>query len=157
MESDSARRLAALSHQERERQCARCGATFTTRGRGRYCSRACQQKAYMERRKMQPKHGKTQGELIDLIRARGVGWVYDQCNAANLNGALVDADYIDLSNWRGRQTGGAVLFFQVDREGVITADPRVLVVNGPPAKQAAWERIAQQDADAPVAVLMLQP
>jgi hypothetical protein len=45
-------RLLQAHRRPREKRCARtdCPHRFTTRGRGRYCSRACQQAAYRERK-----------------------------------------------------------------------------------------------------------
>lgn len=52
--SELGRALVRLRWQDptpRERQCAVCGTTFTTVGRGVYCSRRCQVAAYRARRR----------------------------------------------------------------------------------------------------------
>lgn len=47
--SAAAAALARLPRRYRPKACARCGATFQTKGRGRYCSRRCQNQADYQR------------------------------------------------------------------------------------------------------------
>ncbi len=58
-------RLIAAQRKPKVRNCAVCGAEFTTVGRGLYCSRRCSNKAYLQRH---PKQRRPEGYWKDYYR-----------------------------------------------------------------------------------------
>ena len=59
----------------------------------------------------------------------------------------------DLTNWTAKTVPGAMLFIQV-RDGLMTADPRILCVHAPESDRARWEAMLVE-ADAPTVLLMI--
>jgi hypothetical protein len=88
-------------------------------------------------------------QLIELIKEHGVEMVGRAVTSLPM---MVERGW-DLTNWQTRQVAGAVLFYQVDKEGVVTSAPRILCVNAPARDRARWEQMARE-SDAPTTVLM---
>lgn len=95
--------------------------------------------------------------LINLIQDRGLEYVLEAVDDAAKAYVVAIRDGTVLAagdtSWAFSEAPGAYLFYRINA-GVITADPRVLCVNGQDAARSKWEAIAQE-SDAPVTVLMI--
>lgn len=61
----------------------------------------------------------------------------------------------DMTSWAAQTRPGAILFFRVTADKIVTGETRILAVNAPEADRQKWEAISVQ-SDAPT-VLILSP
>lgn len=97
----------------------------------------------------------TKDQLVQLIEREGVERVGNAAADTAKGFVAGMTEGWDLTNWRAKSTGGAVLFYQIEMQQdgwYITDDPRVLVVNAPASEHEKWEATVK-NSDAPVTIL----
>jgi transcriptional regulator with XRE-family HTH domain len=98
--------------------------------------------------------GTTQAELLEMIRREGIQPVAALVSDLARQTVVGFRDGgVNLLRWQMRQIPGAILFYRVDAENIITGEPRILWVNAPESERAKWEAIAAEFEE-PTTVVM---